>query len=364
MTDTPNQNTCIAHACLKPNAKHCTRCRIATYCSADCQRSDYKNHRPFCMYVAKTREMHPDRPLCHDSCFLVLMYSVQSVALAMYNTRAARRADFERLSTVLNTVDEKAHDAVKQEAVRALATYEEHGNAIGEEVTRQASRILTLVRVFYEHSPHARDTPLDQLNAMFVAATRELDEHVHVMLVASVPPSTTVLPPTMFGQPRPFACSAILTASTRTFSERLKKIPGMDGLDIKDALALNQDRLRNQTGFLAVPTRPARAIEAAPTASTRHVRFDEDGKRIAIDANPLPLPPPPPTTPPPAYTEPDGPSIPSTRELHLPPPFEDAKSMISTPVLRNHAGPVIGRVVDAATDADGKTTVVIEPPLV
>ncbi len=385
MADAQQQLLCIAHKCLKPDAKYCTRCRVATYCSTSCQRSDYNNHSTFCKYVAKTRELYPDNPLCSDKYFLVLMYSVQSVALAMYNTRAMRRKDHERLTLILNAVDEKAHDAVKKEAVRALATYEEHGKAIGEEVANQASRILTLTRVFYEHSPLAHDTPLDKLNAMFVAATRELDPHIHVMLVACVPPPTFVSsPPTLFGQPRPFACSAILTASTRAFADRLKAIPGLEDREISGALAVNQERLRNETGFLSnhasgptvaetsgvlavqsVATVPGRASARAKyKAVVAEVSMTGDTDFSVSYETP---PPPPPTTPPPEYTEPDEPEpepVPSTHEMQLPPFMAGAKSMIGLPVLRDHTGPVIGRVAQATTDADGKTTVVIEPPIV
>lgn len=377
-TSSPFPAECIV--CSAKEARHCTRCRIASYCSPACQRKDYADHRPFCVYAAKMRDMYPDNPLCHDACFIVVMYSVQSVALSMLATRTARRRNLERLTGLMNAVDDKAHDAVKAEAVRAMASYEEHGKEISTEVERQASRLLTLVRVFYENSPHARNTPLDMLNAMFVASTREVDEHVHVMLVAVVPPplpppsapkDVPAFQPVLFGEPRTFSCSAILTASTRGLVERLRRIPGLDGLENKAMLDLNQERLHSQTGFLvradpsALPPLDTKADAHVPVPRTRRltgisigpdtlrvVAEDKDAKTPNPPPPPSSPPPPPPYVPAPAYTE--------RTEL---PSGMDAKALVGIPVRRAHGGEPVGRVADAITHADGRTTVVIDPPL-
>ena len=60
-TTATTKSTTTCRVCQKPNAtKRCSRCNIVWYCSPECQKKDWKTHKPVCNseYQSNQYELH------------------------------------------------------------------------------------------------------------------------------------------------------------------------------------------------------------------------------------------------------------------------------------------------------------------
>lgn len=57
--------TCIC-ICKKPAHLKCSRCRCVSYCSSECQKSDWKAHKPCCVDIALEIVNHVRRKILDD----------------------------------------------------------------------------------------------------------------------------------------------------------------------------------------------------------------------------------------------------------------------------------------------------------
>ena len=68
----------VCHQCrtATPHLLKCTWCRVAQYCSKDCQRLDWKEHKAYCQFIAnpETAPLPPALACCQNCGNVLVTY--------------------------------------------------------------------------------------------------------------------------------------------------------------------------------------------------------------------------------------------------------------------------------------------------